>query len=67
VTDGRYAAAVALLGNYMARSFVTTADGHGGTLIASAGADGAAAAADTSPDVTVLTGLSAGLGGAVER
>ena len=33
LTDGRHAAAVALLGNYMAGSFVTTADGHGGTLI----------------------------------
>jgi hypothetical protein len=33
VTDGRHAAAVALLGNYMAGSFVTGADGHGGTLI----------------------------------
>jgi hypothetical protein len=28
VTDGRHATAIALLGNYMAASFVTTADGH---------------------------------------
>jgi len=31
VTDGRHAAAIALLGDYRAGSFVTTADGHGGT------------------------------------
>jgi autotransporter passenger strand-loop-strand repeat protein len=36
VTDGRHAAAIALLGNYMAGSFVTAADGHGGTLISQA-------------------------------
>ena len=34
VTDGRHAAAIALLGNYMAGSFVAAADGHGGTLAA---------------------------------
>jgi hypothetical protein len=33
VTEGRYAAALALLGNYMAGSFATTAGGHGGTLV----------------------------------
>jgi hypothetical protein len=33
VTDGRHAASIALLGNYMAGSFVATADGHGGTVI----------------------------------
>jgi hypothetical protein len=33
VTDGRHAASIALLGNYMAGSFVTTADGRGGTLV----------------------------------
>ena len=33
VGDGRHAATVALLGNYMAGSFVTAADGHGGTLV----------------------------------
>jgi hypothetical protein len=33
VSDGRHAASIALLGNYMAASFVTTADGHGGTLV----------------------------------
>ena len=36
VTDGRHAAAIALLGNYVAGSFVTTADGHGGTLVTQA-------------------------------
>ena len=36
VNDGRHAAAVALLGNYMAGSFVTAADGHGGTLVTEA-------------------------------
>jgi len=33
VTDGRHAASIALLGNYMAGSFVTAADVHGGTLV----------------------------------
>jgi hypothetical protein len=32
MTDGRHAATIALLGNYMAGSFATTA-GNGGTLI----------------------------------
>ena len=36
VTDGRHAAAIALLGNYMAGSFVAAADGHGGTLVTEA-------------------------------
>ena len=36
VNDGRHAAAIALLGNYMAGSFATTADGHGGTLVTEA-------------------------------
>jgi hypothetical protein len=36
LTAGRYAAALALLGNYMAGSFVTAADGHGGTLVSQA-------------------------------
>ena len=33
LSDGRHAASVALLGSYMAGSFVTAADGHGGTLV----------------------------------
>jgi hypothetical protein len=33
VKDGSHIAKLALLGNYMATSFVTAADGHGGTLI----------------------------------
>jgi hypothetical protein len=33
VSDGRHAASIALLGNYMAGNFVTAADGHGGTLV----------------------------------
>jgi autotransporter passenger strand-loop-strand repeat protein len=33
VTDDRHAATIALLGNYMAGSFVAAADGHGGTLV----------------------------------
>jgi hypothetical protein len=33
VTDGSHAAAIALLGNYMAASFVIGADGYGGTLV----------------------------------
>ena len=32
-TEGRYAAAIALLGNYMAGSFATTAGGQAGTLV----------------------------------
>ncbi|PWT93576.1 MAG: hypothetical protein C5B56_00500, partial [Proteobacteria bacterium] len=36
VTDGRHAAAVALLGNYMAGSFAIVGDGHGGTLVTDA-------------------------------
>ena len=31
-TGGAHTAKVALLGNYMASSFITAADGHGGTL-----------------------------------
>ena len=33
VKEGTHVAKIALLGNYMAASFVTAADGHGGTLI----------------------------------
>ena len=33
VTDGTHTANIALLGNYMASSFVPSSDGHGGTLI----------------------------------
>jgi len=33
VADGTHAATMALLGNYMAASFVLSADGHGGTLV----------------------------------
>ena len=36
VSDGRHAAAIALLGNCVAGSFVTAADGHGGTLVTEA-------------------------------
>jgi hypothetical protein len=36
ITDGAHAAAIALLGNYIAASFVTAADGHGGTVISEA-------------------------------
>ena len=36
VSDGRHTAAIAVLGNYMAGSFVAVADGHGGTLITEA-------------------------------
>ena len=36
MTDGRHAAAIALLGNYMAGSFVAATDGHGGTLVTEA-------------------------------
>jgi hypothetical protein len=33
VKEGTHVAKIALLGNYIATSFVTVADGHGGTLI----------------------------------
>ena len=36
VKEGTHIAKIALLGNYMATSFVTAADGHGGTLITEA-------------------------------
>ena len=36
VSDGRHAASIALLGNYIAGSFVLAADGHGGTLVSQA-------------------------------
>ena len=43
-SDGRHAASIVLLGNYMAGRFVTTADGHDGTLVTEASQTGAAAA-----------------------
>ena len=51
VSDGRHAAAIALLGNYMAGSFVTAADGHGGTLVTEASQTGAAAAGAPAPEL----------------
>jgi trimeric autotransporter adhesin len=36
ITNGAHAAAIMLLGNYMAGSFAAAADGHGGTLITAA-------------------------------
>ena len=36
VSDGVHTANIALLGTYMASSFVTSSDGHGGTLISDA-------------------------------
>jgi serralysin len=36
VSDGQHAASIALLGNYIAGSFVGAADGHGGTLVTEA-------------------------------
>jgi hypothetical protein len=36
VSDGIHTANIALLGNYMASTFVTASDGHGGTLITEA-------------------------------
>jgi hypothetical protein len=33
VADGTHTANIALLGNYMASSFVASSDGHGGTFI----------------------------------
>jgi hypothetical protein len=36
VSDGANTANLALLGNYMASSFATASDGHGGTVISAA-------------------------------
>jgi hypothetical protein len=36
VTNGHHAANIVLFGNYMAGSFVTAADGHGGTVVTAA-------------------------------
>jgi hypothetical protein len=36
VSDGRHAASIALLGRYIAGSFVAAADGQGGTLVTQA-------------------------------
>ena len=33
VTDGSHTANIALLGNYLASTFVASSDGHGGTLV----------------------------------
>ena len=33
VTDGTHTANIALLGNYLASTFVASSDGHGGTLV----------------------------------
>ena len=33
VTDGSHSANIALLGNYLASTFVPTSDGHGGTNV----------------------------------
>ena len=33
VTDGTHTANIALLGNYLASTFVTSSDGHGGTSV----------------------------------
>jgi hypothetical protein len=33
LTDGTQSAKIALLGNYMASSFVTESDAHGGTMV----------------------------------
>ena len=33
VTDGTHTANIALLGNYMASTFVASSDGHGGTSV----------------------------------
>ena len=38
--DDRHAAAITVLGNYMAASFVATADGHGGALLTQVGQTG---------------------------
>jgi len=49
MSDGIHSAHIALLGNYMASSFATAGDGHGGTLITEA----STAAANLQPLITV--------------
>jgi hypothetical protein len=53
VSDGRHDASIALLGNYLAGSFLTTADGHGGTLIFEYALHRPASAADASASMTM--------------
>ena len=48
VSDGIHSAHIPLLGNYMASSFATASDGHGGTLVTEA-----PAAANLHPLVTL--------------
>jgi hypothetical protein len=45
VTDGTHTANIALLGNYMASTFVTSSDGHGGTNVVDPSATGTSQAA----------------------
>jgi hypothetical protein len=40
VTDGSHTANIALLGDYMASTFVTSSDGHGGTNVVDPSATG---------------------------
>jgi microcystin-dependent protein len=43
VTDGTHTANIALLGNYLASTFVTSSDGHGGTFVTDPPADSSTA------------------------
>ena len=57
VSDGIHTANIALLGNYLASSFVTSNDGYGGTLLAeppASGTDVSAQGASSSPAGTPL-------------
>ena len=54
VSDGRHATAIALLGNYMAGSFVAVADGHGGTLINEGQTEQLLAGASTSVTMSAI-------------
>jgi hypothetical protein len=59
MSDGRHAAAIALLGNYIAGSFVAMADGHGGNA-GHGSANRAAAVVD--PPAASVTPIGAALG-----
>jgi len=45
VTDGTHAAKIELIGDYLASTFVTASDGHGGTMVTTTGPSAGAAAA----------------------
>ena len=49
VTDGSHTAQIALLGNYLASTFVASSDGHGGTMVVDPALPTSSAAASLAP------------------